>query len=59
MGIYQVVCALDSGSSVNMSIFMWLLSMKIRVKDHFQARFRENVMVKFHRVTRFGVIVKK
>ena len=33
--------------------------MKSRVKGDFQARFRENAMVKVHGVTRLGVNVKK
>ena len=33
--------------------------MKSRVKGDFQARFRENVMVKVHGVTRLGSIQKK
>jgi len=31
--------------------------MKSRVKGDFQARFRENAMVKVHGVTRLGVII--
>jgi len=33
--------------------------MKSRVKGDFQARFRENAMVKVHGVTRLGVALKK
>ena len=33
--------------------------MKSRVKGDFQARFRENVRVKFHCVTRLGDILER
>jgi len=33
--------------------------MKSRVKGDFQARFRENAMVKVHGVTRLAPIIKK
>ena len=39
--------------------FTWFNNMKSRVKGDFQARFRENVQVRFLDVTRLGSIQKK